>query len=85
MTSSHISPPPMERQPLDVGVLRIGILALIALIVGSMFTYELVRLSPSTPLPKPRPSALGAAPVLAANPAGQLPSNYMPSPRNTGE
>jgi hypothetical protein len=85
MTSSHISPPPMEMQPLDVGVLRTGILALIALIVGSMFTYELVRFSPSTPLPRPRPSALGAAPVLAANPVGQLPSNYAPTPRNTGE
>jgi hypothetical protein len=70
MTSSELSPPPTERQPLDAGVLRASVLALIALIVGSMFTYELVRsTSPSTPLP--RPSASGAAPVLA----GQLPSN----------
>jgi hypothetical protein len=72
MTSSELSPPPTERQPLDAGVLRASVLALIALIVGSMFTYELVRsTSPSTPLPRPRPSASGAAPVLA----GQLPSN----------
>jgi hypothetical protein len=45
---------------------------MLAIIVGSMFTYELVRsTSPSTPLPRPRPSASGAAPVLA----GQSPSN----------
>jgi hypothetical protein len=75
MIPAHISPPPMERQPLKVGVLRTGILALIALIIGSMFTYELVRFSPSPPLPRPRPSALGAAPVFAD----------VPSPRNTGE
>jgi hypothetical protein len=43
MTSSELSPPPTERQPLDAGVLRASVLALIALIVGSMFTYELVR------------------------------------------
>ena len=85
MTPSDISLPPMERQPLDVGVLRTGILALIALIVGSMFTYELVRFSPSTPLPRPRPSALGAAPVVTANPVGQSPSDHAPALRNTGE
>ena len=85
MTSSHVFPPPMERKAVDAGVLRTGILALIALIVGSMFTYELVRFSPSTPLPRPRPSALGAAPVLAANPVGQLPSDHAPAPRNTAE
>jgi hypothetical protein len=85
MTSSHVFPPPMERKAVDAGVLRTGILALIALIVGSMVTYELVRFSPSTPLPRPRPSALGAAPVVTANPVGQLPSDHAPAPRNTGE
>ena len=85
MTSSHVFPPPMERKAVDAGVLRTGILALIALIVGSMFTYELVRFSPSTPLPRPRPSALGAAPVVTANPVGQLPSDHAPALRNTGE
>jgi hypothetical protein len=85
MTSSHISPPQMERQPLDVGVLRAGILALIGLIAGSMFTCALVRFSPSTPLPRPRPSVLGTAPVVTANPVGQLPSGRTPAPRNTGE
>jgi len=79
MTSSHVSPPPMEQQPLDAGVLRTGILALITLIIGSMFTYEFVRLSPSTSLPRPRPSALGAA---GANPVGQLLSSHAPAPRN---
>jgi hypothetical protein len=67
MTSSQVSRPSMERQPL---VLRTSILALIALIVGSMFTYDLVRSAPSPPLPRARPTALGAAPVLAANPVG---------------
>ena len=85
MTSSHVFPPPMERKAVDAGVLRTGILALIALIVGSMFTYEMVRFSPSTPLPRPRPSALGAAPVVTANPVGQLPSDDVPPPRHTGE
>jgi hypothetical protein len=85
MTSPHVSPPPMERSPLDAGVLRSGILALIALIVGSMFTYDLVLSSPRTPLPRPRPSALAAAPVLAANPVGQLPSNHASAPLNAGE
>jgi hypothetical protein len=72
MTSPELSPPPTDRQPLDAGVVRAGVLAMLALIVGSMFTYELVRsTSPNTPIPKPRPSASSAAPVLA----GQLPSN----------
>jgi hypothetical protein len=75
MTSTHVSPPSMEQSPLHVGVLRTGILALVALIVGSMFTYDLVRSSPRTPLPRSRPSALGAAPVLVANPVPQMPSN----------
>ena len=75
MTSTHVSPPSMEQSPLDAGVLRAGILALVALIVGSMFTYDLVRSSPRTPLPRPRPSAFGAAPVLIANPVAQMPSN----------
>jgi hypothetical protein len=70
----------MERQPLDAGVVRTGILALIALIVGSMFTYELVRFSPSTPLPRPRPSA-----ALATDPVGQLPSDHAPAPRDIGK
>jgi hypothetical protein len=84
MTSSELSPPPTERQPLDAGVVRTGVLAMLALIVGSMFTYELVRsTSSSTPLPRPRPSASGAAPALAANPAGQLPSNSASAPRKT--
>jgi hypothetical protein len=75
MTSTHLSPPFMEQSPLHGGVLRTGILALVALIVGSMFTYDLVRFSPRTPLPTPRPSAVGAAPVLVANPVPQMPSN----------
>jgi hypothetical protein len=41
MTSLH-SPPATERSPLDAGILRSGILALIAL----------VRPSPRTPLPR---------------------------------
>jgi hypothetical protein len=84
MTSSELSPPPTDWQPLDSGVVRTGVLAMLALIVGSMFTYELVRsASPSTPLPPPRPSASvsGAAPALAANPAGQLPSNFASAAR----
>jgi hypothetical protein len=82
MTSSELSPPPTERQPLDAGVIRVGVLAMLALIVGSMLTYELVRsTSPSTPLPRPRPSASSAA--LAANPAGQLPSNSASAPGKT--
>jgi hypothetical protein len=81
MTCSELSPPPTERQPLGAGVIRIGVLAMLALIVGSMLTYELVRsTSPSTPSPRPRPSASGAAP-LPANPAGQLPSNSASAPR----
>ena len=70
MRSHHVSVPPMEPSPRDASVLRSGILVLIALIVGSMFAYDLVRLSPRAPLPRPRPSALGASPVLAANLAG---------------
>ena len=56
MTSSHISSPPIERQILNVGILRAGVLAMIALIAGSMFAYDLV-LSSRTPLPRPRPGA----------------------------
>ena len=82
MTSPERSPPPTDRQPLDAGVVRAGILAMLAQIVGSMFTYELVRsTSPSTPLP--RPSASGAAPALAPNPVGQLPSKSASAPRKT--
>jgi hypothetical protein len=69
MISAHASPPTMERPPLDAGVLRSGVLALIAQIVGSMFMYDLVRTSPQTPLPRPWPNVLGAAPSLAANPS----------------
>jgi hypothetical protein len=84
MTSPEPTPPPTDRQPLDASVVRAGVLAMLALIVGSMFTYELVRsTSPSTPLPRPRPSASGAAPVLAADPAGQLPSNSASAARKT--
>ena len=79
MTSPHVSAPLM-RSPVQVGVLRTGVLALISLIVGSMFAYDLVRSAPRTPLPRPRPSALGAAPALAANPDGQLPSNHALAP-----
>jgi hypothetical protein len=75
MTSPHVSPPPMERWRLHVGVLRTGVLALITLILGSMFAYDLVRSSPQMPLPRSRPGALGAAPVLVANPVAQMPSN----------
>jgi hypothetical protein len=72
MISPELLPPSTDRQPLDVGVVRASVLAMLALIVGSMLTYELVRsTSPSTPIPKPRPTASGAAPVVA----GQLPSN----------
>jgi len=57
MTFSELSPPPTDRQALDAGVVRAGVLAMLALIIGSMFTYELVRsTSPSTPLPRPRPA-----------------------------
>ena len=84
MTSPERSPPPTDRQPLDARVVRAGVLATLALIVGPMLTYELVRsTSPSTPLPQPRPSANSAAPALAANPAGQLPSNSASAPRKT--
>jgi hypothetical protein len=72
MTSPELSPPPTDRQPLDADVVRAGVLAMLALIVGSMFTYEIVRsTSLSTPIPKPRPTASAAAPVHA----GQLPAN----------
>ena len=84
MISPQVSPSSVERLPLDVGVLRTGILALIALIVGSMFVYDLALSSPGTPLPKP-PSALGTAPVLAAHPIGKLPSNHSPATLKTGE
>jgi hypothetical protein len=81
-----ISPPPMERSPLDAAVLRSGILALIALIVSSMLVFDLVRPFPQTPLPRPRPSALATSPSIAANPVGQLPSNHHSlTPFNTGE
>jgi hypothetical protein len=84
MTSSELSPPPTDRPPLDAGVLRTSVIALIAVIIGSMFTYELVRsISSSTPLPRPRPSASSAAPALAANSAGPLPSNSASTPRKT--
>jgi hypothetical protein len=87
MASSRTSPPPTEPQPLDAGVLRTSILAMLALILGSMLAYDLVRprlTSPSTPFPKPRPSASGAAPVLATYPAPRSPSSSAPSPSNTG-
>ena len=82
MTSSHISSPPIERQILNVGILRAGVLAMIALIAGSMFAYDLV-LSSRTPLPRPRPGAVSAAPALLANPVGQLLSNHSAAPVNT--
>jgi hypothetical protein len=71
MASSHTSPPPTEKQPLDASILRTSILAMLALILGSMLAYDVVRprlASPSTPFPRPRPTASGAAPVFAANP-----------------
>jgi hypothetical protein len=68
MTSSELSPSPTDRRPLDASVVRVGVLAMLALIVGSM---------------RPRPSASSAAPALAANPAGQLPSNSASAPRKT--
>jgi hypothetical protein len=76
MTTSHAFSPPMERPVLDVGILRAGVLALIALIVGSMFAYDLVLSSPQTPLPRPRPNALGTAAVHTDHRVGQLPSNH---------
>jgi hypothetical protein len=85
MTSPRVSPPSVERSPLDVGVLRTRILALIALIVGLIFVGDLVLSSPRTPLPRPRPSALGTAPVLAADPVAELLSNHSPATLNTGE
>jgi hypothetical protein len=69
---------------LNVGILPAGVLAMIALIAGSMFAYDLV-LSSRTPLPRPRPSALGTASALLANPVGQLPSNHSAAPVNTEE
>jgi hypothetical protein len=84
MTSSHISSPPIERQVPNVSILRAGVLAMIALIAGSMFAYDLV-LSSRTPLPRPRPRALGTAPARFANPVGQLPSNHSALPVNTEE
>jgi hypothetical protein len=63
-------PRPMERSPRDASVLRGGVLALIALIVSSMFAYDLVQSSPRTPLPRPRPNALGVSPGLAVHPVG---------------
>jgi hypothetical protein len=72
MTSARIFPPATERSLLDAGVLRRGILALIALIVGTMFTYDLVRPSPRTPLPRSRSGALGAASAPAVNPGGHI-------------
>jgi hypothetical protein len=87
MASFRISQPPTEPQPLDAGVLRTGILAMLALILGSMLTYDLVRsrlTSPSTPFPKPRPSASGAAPVLATYPAQRLISTFASTPSKAG-
>ena len=48
MISPTYPPSSVERSPLDVGVLRTGILAFIALIVGSMFVYDLALSSPGT-------------------------------------
>jgi hypothetical protein len=87
MASFRISPPPTEPEPLDAGVLRTSILAMLALILGSMLAYDMVRprlTSPSAPFPRPRPSASGAAPVLATYPAQRLPSTSAPTPGNTG-
>jgi hypothetical protein len=87
MASRRTPPPPTERQPLDAGVLRISILAMLALLLGSMLTYDLVRsrlISTSTPFPRPRPSASGGAPVLAAYPTQRLPSTSAPTSSNTG-
>jgi hypothetical protein len=50
-----------------------------------MFTYELVRFSPSTPLPRPRPSAIGTAPIVTTDPVGLLPSDHAPTRRNVSE
>jgi hypothetical protein len=74
MPFPHVSAPPTARSPRVASVVRGGVLALIALIVGSMFAYDLVRSSPQTPLPRPRPSA-GASAVLAAHPLGALASH----------
>jgi hypothetical protein len=58
MTYPEPSPPPAERQPFDASVVRAAVLAMLAIIVGSTFAYELARsTSPSTPIPKPRRSA----------------------------
>jgi hypothetical protein len=87
MASSRTSPPPTEPKPLDAGVLRASILAMLALILGSMLAYDLVRprlTSPSAPFPRPRPSASGAAHVLATYPAQRLPSTSASTPSKTG-
>jgi hypothetical protein len=85
MISPHVSSPPTERPVLDVGILRSGVLAFIALIVGSMLAYDLVRSSPQTPLPRPRPSAFATAPALASHPVGQLTSSHSPDSLKTVE
>ena len=84
MKSPHVCSPPTERPLLDVGILRSGVLAFVALIVGSMLAYDLVRSSPQTPLPRPRPSAFAAAPALADHPVG-LTSSHSPDSLKTVE
>jgi hypothetical protein len=82
-------PPPTARQPLDAGVIRIGVLAMLALIVGSMLTYELVRsISPSTPLPRPagerQRRGSGSRSQSSWTPALQLRAGATQDPRVAG-
>jgi hypothetical protein len=85
MTLPHNSPLPSERPSFEADVVRIGVLGLIALILGSMLAYDLVRpqsTSASAPFPRPRPSASDAPAVHAADPTQSLPSTSGPAPSN---
>jgi hypothetical protein len=56
-------PQKSERPVFDAGILRIIVLGSIALIVGSMVTYDLIRPRSTLtvmPFPRPRPSIVGA-------------------------
>jgi hypothetical protein len=55
--------PQSERHVFDAGILRIIVLGAIALIVGSMVTYDLIRPRSTTtvmPFPRPQQSIVGA-------------------------
>jgi hypothetical protein len=70
MTFPHKPLPPGARPSFDADAVRISVLGLIALIVGTMLAYDFVRPlsnSASAPFPRPRPSASDAPPVHAAN------------------